>query len=140
MLNVNHGRNKALLDACRPLKEYAWLMQEVRKNRKGTGNNDQMEIEDAVEKAISDMPKDYILKPFLEAHRAEVRGMLLTEYNEAETMRRFERDGERRGEKRGETKMAALMEKLFSLGRFDDARKAASDENYRRSLYQELKM
>ena len=115
-------------------------MQEVRKNRKGTGNNDQMEIEDAVEKAISDMPKDYILKPFLEAHRAEVRGMLLTEYNEAETMRRFERDGERRGEKRGETKMAALMEKLFSLGRFDDARKAASDENYRRSLFQELKM
>ena len=35
------------------------------------GGRDQMEIEDAVEKAISDMPKDYILKPFPEAHRAE---------------------------------------------------------------------
>ena len=25
-----------------------------------------------------------MIKPFLEAHRAEVKGMLLTEYNEAE--------------------------------------------------------
>ena len=27
-----------------------------------------------------------MLKPFLIAHRAEVKGMLLTEYNEAEAM------------------------------------------------------
>ena len=32
MLNVNMGRNKELLDACRPLGEYSWLVDEVRRN------------------------------------------------------------------------------------------------------------
>ena len=36
-----------------------------------------------------------MIKPFLEAHRAEVKGMLLTEYNEAETMELFKEDGRR---------------------------------------------
>ena len=90
MLNINHGRNQKLLDACEPLKEYSWLMQEIRKNRKT------MEIEDAVDKAMADMPKDYVIRPFLDAHKVEVSGMLLTEYNEAETMERFEKDGDRK--------------------------------------------
>ena len=34
-----------------------------------------------------------MIKPFLEAYRAKVKGMLLTEYNEAEAMEKFERDG-----------------------------------------------
>lgn len=91
MLNVNHGRNQELLDACEPLKEYSWLMQEIRENRKT------MEIEDAVDKALMDMPKEYVIKPFLDAHKVEVRGMLLTEYNEAEAMELFRREGERDG-------------------------------------------
>lgn len=91
MLNVNHGRNQELLDACEPLKEYSWLMQEIRENRKT------MEIEDAVDKALMDMPKEYVIKPFLDAHKVEVSGMLLTEYNEAEAMELFRREGERDG-------------------------------------------
>ena len=91
MININHGRNKKLLDSCEPLKEYSWLMQEIRINRKT------MDIEDAVRQAMADMPKDYVIKPFLDAHRTEVSSMLLTEYNEVETMKRFEKDGERKG-------------------------------------------
>ena len=87
MLNINHGRNQKLLDACEPLKEYSWLMQEIRKNRKT------MEIEDAVDKAMADMPEDYMIRPFLDAHKVEVSGMLLTEYNEAETMELFRQEG-----------------------------------------------
>lgn len=87
MLNINHGRNQKLLDACEPLKEYSWLMQEIRKNRKT------MEIEDAVDKAMADMPEDYVIRPFLDAHKVEVSGMLLTEYNEAETMELFRQEG-----------------------------------------------
>ncbi len=26
MLNINYGRNKALLDACQPLRDYSWLV------------------------------------------------------------------------------------------------------------------
>ena len=39
-----------------------------------------------MDKAITDMPDDYILKQFLVTHRAEVNGMLVTEYNEEETL------------------------------------------------------
>ncbi len=91
MINVNHGRNQELMDACEPLKEYSWLMQEIRNNRKT------MEIEEAVDKALMDMPKEYVIRPFLETHRTEVSEMLLTEYNEAETMELFKEDGRKEG-------------------------------------------
>ena len=39
-----------------------------------------------------------MIKPFLEAHRAEVKGMLLAEYNEAETMELFKEDGRKEKE------------------------------------------
>ena len=51
------------------------------------------------------MPDDFVIKPFLEAHRAEVKGMLLTEFNEAEQMELFKEDGRREG----------IIETLISL-------------------------
>lgn len=90
MLNVNFGRNQSLLDACKPLAEYAWLVNEVRKNNR---TRDEEGLSSAIDHAISMMPDDFVIKPFLVAHRAEVKGMLLTEYNEAEAMEKFERDG-----------------------------------------------
>ena len=29
MLNINYGKNQQLMDACEPLKEYAWLVDAV---------------------------------------------------------------------------------------------------------------
>ena len=52
---------------------------------------------------------DFVIKPFLVAHRAEVKGMLLTEYNEAEAMEKFEQDGDR---KRAIKDIQSLMETL----------------------------
>ena len=98
MLNVNYGRNKKLLDACRPLKEYAWLTAEIRKNNT---TNDEDGMSSAIDRAITAMPKDFVLKPFLEAHRAEVKGMLLTEYNEVETMELFKEEGREEGRVEG---------------------------------------
>ena len=97
MLNVNVGRNKELLDACKPLGEYSWLVDEVRRNNT---TKDEEGMSSAIDKAISAMPDDYVIKPFLEAHRAEVKGMLLTEYNEAEQMELFKEDGRREGHHR----------------------------------------
>ena len=102
MLNVNVGRNKELLDACKPLGEYSWLVDEVRRNNT---TKDEEGMSSAIDKAISAMPDNYVIKPFLEAHRAEVKGMLLTEYNEAEQMELFKEDGRREG----------IIETLISL-------------------------
>ena len=76
----------------KPLREYAWLVEEVRKNNT---SHDETGMSSAIDKAINEMPNDYVIKPFLEAHRAEVKGMLLTEYNEAEQMELFKEDGRR---------------------------------------------
>ena len=46
--------------------------------------------------------------------------------------------GEVRGEARGENRLASLMQKLFALGRNDDAQRAASDQDYRNNLFREL--
>ena len=39
-----------------------------------------------------------MIKPFLEAHRAEVKGMLLEEYNETEVMELFKEEGRIEGQ------------------------------------------
>lgn len=46
--------------------------------------------------------------------------------------------GQAKGEIRGENRLASLLEKLYSLGRDEDAKLAVRDENIRKRLYQEL--
>ena len=106
MINVNHGKNQELMKACKPLAEYSWLVAEIRKNNE---TQDEEGVSSAIDQAITAMPEDYVIKPFLEAHRAEVKGMLLAEYNEAETMELFKEDGRR--EERVEA-IRNLMKKL----------------------------
>ena len=45
-----------------------------------------MEIEAAIDKTIDEMPDDFLIKDYMVSNRAEVKGMCLTEYNEAEMM------------------------------------------------------
>ncbi len=88
MININYGKNKELMAACRPLYEYAWFIAEIRKNNENTG------IETAVDSALYTMPEDFGLKKLLIAHKAEVKQMCITEYNEAETMEQFREEGQ----------------------------------------------
>lgn len=58
-----------------------------------------MSVEYAVTKAVDDCIADNILRSYLTAHKAEVIGMCITEYNEAETMQAFRREGWLEGRK-----------------------------------------
>ena len=93
--NINRGHNKELLTKCRPLYEYSWLMDEIRDNRA------KMPIEEAVDKAIDDMPKDFLIRSYLIGNRAEVKDMCLTEYDEAKTMQMFKEEGREEGRAEG---------------------------------------
>ena len=89
----------------------------------------------AVDQAITDMPDDFLIKPFLEAHRAEVKGMLLTEYNEAEAMELFREDGRKEGREegieigmeKGGQKTLELVLKMQNAGDETDLSRLASD-------------
>ena len=83
MINIRPQYKSSILENCKPLSEYSWFVEEIRKN------NETMEIGPSVDKAIDDMPIDYELKEFLVIHKAEVRNMSITEYNEEETMKLF---------------------------------------------------
>ena len=131
MININHGHNTELMKACRPLAEYAWLVDQIRENRK-TG----LEIGEAVDKAIDDMPMDYAIRMFLIGNRAEVKGMCITEYNEAETMKMFREEGR----EEGEDKLGRLVSLLISKGRTGDIEKAATDKAVRANLYREFEI
>ncbi len=93
MVNINYGKNRELLDACRPLSEYAWLIDRIREYKNDMG------IEDAVDRALNEMPQEYEIRPFLMGNRAEVKQMCITEYNEAETMQMFKAEGRKEGRK-----------------------------------------
>jgi hypothetical protein len=70
----------------RPLSEYTWIVEAIRQNRQ------QMPLDEAVDMALNNMPSDFIIKPWLEVNRKVVRNMLLTEYNEEETMELFKEE------------------------------------------------
>ena len=90
MININQGRNPSIVQGCKPLYEYAWIVDNVRKN-------DKIPISEAVDSVIQSLPDDFELYPFLTAHRAEVLGMFLEEYDEEYTMSLFREEGREEG-------------------------------------------
>lgn len=97
-----------------------------------------MSIEAAVDKAIDDMPVNFVIRDYLIGNRAEVRNMCITEYNEAETMQMFREEGRVEGRKEGEDRLGKLMEALLAAGRTADIQRAAADEAERAKLYEEF--
>ncbi len=134
MININYGRNMALLELCKPLKEYSWLVERIRCNKKNH------ELESAIDRSITDMPEDYLIKPFLMAHRSEVRGMLLTEYNEVETMQLFKEDGKKEGLSQGlkEGRESERLDAIRDMVKYGDSKerilKQYTEEEYNKAL------
>ncbi len=94
LININSGTNRKILESCRPLGEYSWFVDTIRKKI----STENTTMEDAVYSTISEMPKEYQIKKFLMKNRAEVKNMCLTEYDEAKTMEMFKRDAREEGQ------------------------------------------
>ena len=150
MININHGHNRELMARCRPLEEYAWLIDRIRSNSASMG------IENAVDSAMDDMPESFEIRQCLLAHRAEVKNMCITEYNEVETMQMLKeefaeegrkkgrkegreegrKEGRKEGREEGETMLGQLVALLLSKGLIADVEKAASDHEARAVMYE----
>ena len=104
MININSDKNPGLMKSCKPLYEYAWTVESVRRLQ-----NEKMNLDAAVDKTIDDMPDDFMIKSFLVANRAEVKQMFLTEYNEEKML---ELEGK---EKYEEGLIDAKVEAVFKL-------------------------
>ena len=123
MLNVNEGHNKELMEQCQTLKEYAIYVARVRKY------TSEMNLNDAVARAIDECIKEGILVEFLRKNRSEVKMVSILEYDkewEEKKLRKAEYEAGREagfseGEKHGielnsiETAKRMLKLQEFSL-------------------------
>ena len=91
MLNINYGKNQMLMKACEPLKEYAWLVDNIRQKQKTL-----KDLEATVDKAIEEMPEEFVIRAFLLQNKAEVKGMFLTEYDQDKVLAQERREVEYR--------------------------------------------
>lgn len=103
MLNVNKGHNEGLLSACKTLREYAEYVFRVRKKAK------EMELEEAVEQAITECIREGILSEFLKKNRAEAKSVSIYEYDMEKHMRMERAEAREEGIEEGRTKLLQEM-------------------------------
>ena len=76
VININTEYNKGLQKNCKALYDYISYVDRVKSNQK---NN--MNIKDAVDKAVNWAVKENLLEGFFKEHKAEVEAMILTEFD-----------------------------------------------------------
>jgi len=86
MYNVNYGRNRKLLNSCRPLSDYSLFTTDVRElTRQGYF------MEEAVEIALKSLHEDSEVRKLIEENKAGVAKMILFEYDEKAVLESKER-------------------------------------------------
>ena len=86
MLNINLGNNRQLMEKYRTLPEYCLFVECIRKYAA------EMDIAEAVDRAVTECIRNDILADFLSAQRAEVIAVSIFEYNEEEELKKIRAD------------------------------------------------
>ena len=117
MLNINLGKNKKLLEQCRTLKEYAIYVKKVRTYAKSMKN-----VEEAVERAVTECINEGILQEFLLQNRKEAVEMSIFEYDEEAVFEIVRKDEYEKGHQEGiiEGKVESILELLEDIGTIPD--------------------
>ena len=105
--NVNAGHNNELMSHCQILKEYSIYVAKVRSFA------EQMPLDDAVQKAVTECIQENILADFLRKNQAEVIAMSIFEYDEKAVRQVYYEDGLKAGIRTGILNM--LKAKKYSL-------------------------
>ena len=119
VLNINEGKNEAIVKKCRFLSQYSAFTAKVRELKNGGYS-----LQEAIKRAVVYCRSHDILKEFLEKQASEVLSMLMTEWNMDDALAvRYEEgleDGEQKGiqigEKKGELKNKKYVLDLIDQG------------------------
>ena len=107
MLNVNEGHNKELMEQCQTLKEYAIYVARVRKYAS------EMNLNDAVARAIDECIKEGILVEFLRKNRSEVKMVSILEYDKEWEEKKLRKAEYEAGKNDG---IAEIIQNMYGLG------------------------
>ena len=84
MININYGTNKKFLNKCKPLKEYSWLIETIRKAiRNGK------DLNDAADNAIMMMPMDFEINNIIQNNKKEVQKMIYFDLDDENEKRKY---------------------------------------------------
>ena len=120
VLNINLDKKQEVLEACQLLKEYMLLVNKIRRY-----TDENKDINQAVEQAVTECIEENILADFLRKNRAEAIEMCIFEYDdkrEKELIRKAEysegmKEGERIGREAGKKEEAERIFKIYQLFR-----------------------
>lgn len=160
MLNINWGHNTKLMEMCPRLEEYAYFVASVRKYQ-----NQGASMETAIEAAITECIEKNKIADILTKNRAEVKNMLLTDYNEKEYRKIVKKaaweeglaegrleglaegrlegltegrlEGLTEGRLKGHEESRILNKYLLRDNRFDDLQRSFDDEAFQLELMKE---
>ena len=141
--NINPGHR--LPGCCRPLEDYSRFVSAYRDRITSVG------AEQAANEALDSLP-DGEVKNYILSQKGEVIDMLLTEYDEEETLKVVAEDaraeGQRKGEAigmakgeaigvtKGEDRLASLVSAMVQSGADQESiLKASTDPEYRKEMY-----
>lgn len=146
VLNINYGHNKKLMEQSRTLRDYSILVGKVKTLSR------EMELGQAIDRAIEECIEENVLHDFLVRRRNEVKNSILTEYDEERVLAELSResyedgekagyvDGQKVGYTDGEKHFARLAQALLEAGRIEDLSRATTDKDYREKMYKEYDM
>lgn len=146
VLNINYGHNKKLMEQSRTLRDYSILVGKVKTFSR------EMELGQAIDRAIEECIEENVLHDFLVRRRNEVKNSILTEYDEERVLAELSResyedgekagyvDGQKAGYTDGEKHFARLAQALLEAGRIEDLSRATTDKDYREKMYKEYDM
>ena len=152
MININYGHNQKLMEACRELYEYSYLIEQIR-----VGLRQKLPLPDSVDQAVDHCIDQNILKNFLQRHRSEVKNMILEEFDLEKYLKLEKKEsrtegynaglseghaaglseGRAAGLSEGHAEFATLTQRLLADSRIDDLKKAAEDSEYLELLLKE---
>lgn len=132
MININAGHNEKIMKRCKKLREYARFLELVRENI-----SEGMLLEDAVDFAVEQSINEDVLRDILITHQAEVKNMLLTEYNEELHIENERRIAKEEGEVLGEAKLSNLVAILLKEGKLEELQRVSEDSAYRAKMYEQ---
>ena len=128
VLNINYGHNSHLMEQCKILEDYAKFVA-ITRQFASEATDRKAALNDAILYCI----QNHILEEFLRKYRMEVLEMLLEEFD----VNKYERSLREEGREEGETRLATLLNRLFSDNRMEDAKLVLTDKNLREKLYRE---
>lgn len=152
VLNINYGKNRELMEKCKPLLDYSRFIFYIRENLQN-GYTPQTSVDLAVDRCL----REDVLTDVLKEHRQEVVTMFLDEYDDEIFTKRMYKaiaeeareDGHKAGWEEGHAEglkvgLTEAQEQINQLNQFlirderqEDLLKSFSDSSFQRKLLKE---